>query len=116
MSKFSKKNLSNIVYSTNKDFVPESSEDEDFVGNSGSKKQDLRVWLEKNARGGKQVSIVRGFKGSKDQLNELGKEIKRKCGVGGTVKDGEIIIQGDQRDKILLLLKDLGYNAKKAGS
>ncbi|MFN9800556.1 MAG: translation initiation factor, partial [Bacteroidota bacterium] len=77
---------------------------------------DLRVWLEKNHRGGKLASVVRGFVGEAEQLEELGRTLKSKCGTGGSAKDGEIIIQGDHRDKIIVILTSLGYRCKKAGS
>lgn len=77
----------------------------------------IRVHLEKKKRGGKSVSLIRGLEDlSQDKLNELGKHLKSKCGVGGSVKNGEIIIQGEHRDKIIGLLKERGYkNIKKAG-
>jgi translation initiation factor 1 len=106
-------NKTNIVYSTNKNFKPEGDDNEN-VTSSGSK-APLKVWLEKNSRGGKTVSIVKGFVGSEDELEKLAKLLKTKCGVGGSVKEGEILIQGDHRDKIIKLLLDLGYPSKKAG-
>jgi translation initiation factor 1 len=114
MNKFNKNIKGNIVYSTNKDFKPEADEDE-TVNAIQPKGLVLKVWLEKNSRGGKTVSIVKGFIGSESKLDELAKLLKTKCGVGGSVKDGEIIIQGDHRDKILKILADQGYQAKKAG-
>jgi len=77
----------------------------------------IRVHLEKKGRGGKSVSLIRGLEELSDsELNDLGKEIKAKCGVGGSVKNGEIIIQGEHRDRIIALLKEKGFkNIKKAG-
>ncbi|MFN8698493.1 MAG: translation initiation factor [Flavobacteriales bacterium] len=110
----SKKNKGGMVYSTNPDWNPESSHDE--VESVPPSQQDLRIWLEKNHRGGKTASVIKGFTGPASDLEDLGKTLKSKCGTGGSVKDGEIIIQGDHRDKILQLLLQLGYRAKKAGA
>ena len=77
--------------------------------------QDLRVWLEKNHRGGKTACVIKNFIGSDEDLEKLGKELKTKCGTGGSVKDGEIIIQGDQRKKLGEILTKLGYKYKLAG-
>ncbi len=107
-------NKTNIVYSTNKDFKPQD-EDNEGVESRDPSKQMLKVWLEKNSRGGKTVSLIKGFVGSNDDLEKLAKVLKTKCGVGGSIKDGEILIQGDHRDKILKILNELGYQAKKAG-
>lgn len=114
MNKFSKNLKSNIVYSTNKDLNLQNNEDEG-TDTPNPSSQMLKVWLEKNSRGGKTVCVVKGFKGSEEELEKLGKLLKTKCGVGGSAKDGEIIIQGDHRDKIIKILLEAGYSAKKAG-
>lgn len=114
MNKFKKNNSGNIVYSTNKDYQFEQK-DEDEMESLSADSQNLKVWLEKNSRGGKTVSIVKGFVGKESDLTDLAKMLKTKCGVGGTVKDGEILIQGDHREKIIQILTTAGYKAKKAG-
>lgn len=102
-----------FVYSTNPNYKPDE-EDEQFE-TPAPILQDLRVWLEKNHRGGKTASVVKGFVGKEADLESLGKVLKTKCGTGGSVKEGEIIIQGDHREKIVILLLQMGYKAKKAG-
>lgn len=108
------KNRINIVYSTNPDFNYENNREEEHE-TLPPRQQELRVMLDKKQRAGKAVTLVTGFTGKEEDLKELGKLLKSKCGVGGTVKDGEIMIQGDFRDKILNLLLSLDYKAKKAG-
>lgn len=106
-------NKSNIVYSTNPDYKP--SDEDNEIDTPEPSEQNLKVWIEKNGRGGKTVSVIKGFQGKYEHLESLAKLIKNKCGVGGSVKDGEIIIQGDHRDKIILILEKEGFKAKKAG-
>lgn len=114
MAEKNKKNRVNVVYSTNPDFnyQHESDEDEETLP---PQQQQIRVFLDKKQRAGKAVSIVSGFIGKKADLEDLGKMLKSKCGVGGTVKEGEILIQGDFRQKIVDLLNKEGYKAKLAG-
>lgn len=103
-----------IVYSTNPNFVFEDHQES--IETPAPEKQNLRVMLDKKQRGGKKVTLVTGFIGETDVLNDLGKSLKTACGVGGSVKDGEILIQGDFRDRVLELLLKAGYmKTKKAG-
>jgi translation initiation factor 1 len=106
--------LGGLVFSTNKNI--DLSNQEDDIETPIPGQQDLRVWLEKNHRGGKIASVIKGFVGKQEDLEVLGKTLKTKCGTGGSAKDGEIIIQGDHREKIVTLLQQLGYKAKKAGA
>ena len=101
-----------VVYSTNPDFQYET-EQEAEAETLPPAKQRLIVAIDRRNRGGKQVTLVTGFVGKADDLKELGKALKTRCGVGGTAKDGEITIQGDLRDKVVALLKEMGYNAKR---
>lgn len=109
----SKRKISGVVYSTDPDFKYEYEESEEPETLSPAQ-QDLRLWLERKG-GGKVAVVVRGFIGKTHDLEQLGKQLKAACGSGGTVKDHEIIIQGDHRDKILNWLQARGYKAKKAG-
>ncbi len=98
----------NVVYSTNKDFKYET-EGEDEQDTIAKEKQQLRISLDKRNRKGKAVTLITGFVGTTEDMEELGKLLKIKCGVGGSAKDGEIIVQGDFRTKILELLQKEGY-------
>lgn len=101
-----------IVYSTDANFkYDEVSEAE--TDTLAPEKQRLTVTLDRRNRGGKQVTLVSGFVGKEEDLRELGKSLKVKCGVGGSAKDGEITIQGDFRDKVTALLCGMGYKAKR---
>lgn len=111
-----KKNKTNspFVYSTDPDF--KSYEDEGAIETLSPDKQKLRISLETKHRGGKAATIISDFSGSEEDMKDLGKQLKNLCGTGGTVKDGKIIIQGDQRDKVLNWLLAKGYKqSKKAG-
>ena len=101
-----------VVYSTNPDFQYQTAAEEEAQTLPPSK-QRLIVGIDRRNRGGKQVTLISGFTGKADDLKELGRTLKTKLGVGGSAKDGEITIQGDFRDKIVEILKSLGYNAKR---
>ena len=103
-----------VVYSTNPEFGYQKDEEE-VQETLSVRKQQLRISLDKRNRKGKAVTLISGFVGSEDDLKALGKKLKGKCGVGGAVKNGEILIQGDFRQKITDLLRQEGYPAKQAG-
>lgn len=101
-----------VVYSTDPNFnyaTEETAEAETLEPS----RQRLTVTIDRRNRGGKQVTLVSGFVGTQEDLAALGKTLKVKCGVGGSTKDGEITIQGDLRDKVTELLRNMGYNAKR---
>lgn len=101
-----------VVFSTNQDFAYQK-EAETEPETLEPSRQNLIVSIDRKGRGGKQVTLVTGFVGSSDDLAELGRTLKVKCGVGGSAKDGEITIQGDFRDRVTALLKEMGYKAKR---
>lgn len=103
-----------VVYSTNPNYQFEK-EEEDSQDTLVPKQQKLIVSLDKRNRKGKAVTLISGFIGQPDDLEQLGKLLKTKCGVGGTVKDGNILIQGDFRDKVVAILHGEGYQAKRSG-
>tara|TARA_Y100001956_G_C4077389_1_gene166794 strand:+ start:52 stop:408 length:357 start_codon:yes stop_codon:yes gene_type:complete len=114
LAKKNHKNREGVVYSTNSEF----EYNEQFKGllqpdTLGETQQDLRVLLEKKGRGGKQVTVITGFVGKSDDLDALSKKLKTQCGIGGSVKDGEILLQGDVRQKAKDILIKAGYSKTK---
>ncbi|MEN9400669.1 MAG: hypothetical protein RL632_1772 [Bacteroidota bacterium] len=109
-----KKEKINVVYSTNPDFNFQFDEEEE-IETLPTGQQLLYVSIDRKQRGGKEVTLIEGFVGKEDDLKELGKLLKSKCGVGGTVKDNEVLIQGNFRDKIIDLLTKEGYRVKRKG-
>ncbi len=114
MSEKKWKKRKGIVYSTNPDFqfTEKQKEEPDTLPPD---QQDLRVMIDRKQRKGKTVTIVTGFAGKENDLKELGKLLKSGCGVGGTVKDNQILIQGDMHQKVMEILKSKGYHVKKSG-
>lgn len=112
MSKNNRKNREGIVFSTDPDFAYQYEQPEE-ADTLPPQQQRLRVTLDRKQRAGKAVTLVTGFVGRDEDLQELGKWLKGRCGVGGSAKDGEILIQGDQREKVIQLLKEKGYSQTK---
>lgn len=109
-----KQKYTGVVYSTNSDYDYQSDE-ENTEETPEAKYQDLRISLDKKQRGGKKVTLITGFVGNEDDLKDLGKTLKSKCGVGGSAKNGEILVQGDFKQKVKDILENLGYRCKLAG-
>jgi translation initiation factor 1 len=105
--------LGGFVFSTNKDF--ELNSNDEAVETPANGEQRLEAHLDKKNRGGKVATVIKGFEGSDDDLKALAKQLKTLCGVGGSAKDGEIIIQGNFRDKIMDFLAKEGYKVKRVG-
>lgn len=101
-----------IVYSTDPNFSFEPEQEED-AATLAPAEQILRVTLDKKQRAGKVVTLITGFVGKEEDIQKLGKELKTKCGTGGSVKDGEILIQGDYKEKVVKWLLDWGYKRTK---
>lgn len=102
-----------MVYSTNPDYVFNTADDEEEAATLPPQQQRLRVQLDRRNRGGKVVTLVSGFVGTEEDLKALGKMLKTRCGVGGAVKDGVAIVQGDRREQIVELLRKEGYSQTK---
>jgi translation initiation factor 1 len=109
-----KKERIQIVYSTNPNFNYDF-EEEEVQETLPPNQQLLYVSIDRKQRGGKEVTLVEGFVGTEDDLKELGKELKSKCGVGGTAKDNEIIVQGNFKEKVAEILINKGFKVKKKG-
>ena len=106
--------LGGFVFSTDNDFDVDANNSDD-IETPEPKDQYLEAHYSNKGRGGKIVTVIKGFEGKEEDLNDLGKTLKKKCGVGGSVKNGEIIIQGDVRNKVMEFLKQDGYRVKRVG-
>lgn len=106
------KNRLGVVYSTNPDFKYTNAVEQEEATLEPAR-QRLTVRIDRRQRAGKQVTLIEGFVGTRSDLEALAKNLKTRCGVGGSAKDGEITIQGDLRDKVVALLQSMGYNAKR---
>ena len=109
MSKKSKRN--NVVYSTNSNYS--FDEDDELQETLNAQEQQLKVSIDRKSRKGKSVTLISGFEGSKEDLKELERTLKSKCGVGGSCKDGEVLIQGEFKTKVIDLLQAMGYTKTK---
>jgi len=111
----SSKDKNGFIFSTNPDFQfePEPLEQQETLPPA---KQLLYISIDRKQRAGKSVTLIEGFIGTTDDLESLGKALKSKCGTGGSVKDGQILIQGELRDKVADILSSLGYKVKKKGA
>jgi translation initiation factor 1 len=116
MSKKNKPDSLGFVFSTNPDFQFQHEAEEEEAAELPNDKQPLKILLDRKQRKGKEVTLITGFAGKTESLEALGKALKTKCGVGGSVKDGEILLQGDHREKVLAYLLEKGFSkTKKAG-